>query len=122
MLARVAGTDLGFTEGPVITRAGEYLVTSIDRGIIYRLGRDAASVFALTGGGPNGAVEGRAAGETVIYVAQNGGTRPAHRWPYVTGGVQAAHSGGLVQWVTQDPVSPNDLCFGPDDLLYVTDP
>jgi hypothetical protein len=27
-----------------------------------------------------------------------------------------------VSWVTQAPVSPNDLCFGPDGFLYFTDP
>src|SRR3954454_15869897 len=108
MRAVVVGSDLGFAEGPVITQAGEQLVTSIDRGCIYRLGEHEPSVFGVTGGGPNGAVEGRAGGgATVIYVAQNGGTRPAHRWPHVTGGIQATRGGGLVQWVTQDPVSPN---------------
>jgi gluconolactonase len=55
-------------------------------------------------------------------VAQNGGIWPARRWPFVTGGVQVVRPGGKVDWLTQDPISPNDLCFGPDGFLYVTDP
>jgi gluconolactonase len=31
-------------------------------------------------------------------------------------------SRGELEWLTQDPISPNDLCFGPDGFLYVTDP
>jgi gluconolactonase len=109
----------GFTEGPVITQDGQLICTSIDHGCLYLLGPDGPRLRALTGGGPNGATEGPGG---VIYVAQNGGRRPARRWPYVAGGVQAAGPGGRVDWVTTDPVSPNDLCFGPDGLLYLTDP
>ncbi len=116
-------SDLGFTEGPVITQAGEFVVTSIDRGCVYRVRDGEATVLAVTGGGPNGATEGPHDGVgPSIYVAQNGGTRPARRWPYVTGGIQVVRAGGRVDWVTQDPVSPNDLCFGPGGLLYLTDP
>lgn len=119
MEPRVIGRDLGFAEGPVITRAGEFVVTSIDQGCLYRITADVCEVLAVTGGGPNGATEGPGA---AIYVSQNGGKRPAHRWPNVTGGIQVVYPGGRVEWLTQDPVSPNDLCFGPDGLLYITDP
>jgi gluconolactonase len=93
--------------------------TSIDHGCLYALRPAGPEVLAVTGGGPNGATEGPGG---VIYVAQNGGRRPARPWPGVTGGVQAIGPGGLVSWVTMDPVASNDLCFGPDSLLYITDP
>jgi gluconolactonase len=123
MEGRVLGSDLGFTEGPVITQAGDFIVTSIDHGCLYRITADGCEVVAITGGGPNGATEGPPDGMgPTYYVSQNGGRRPAHKWPFITGGIQVAHPGGRVEWLTQDPISPNDLCFGPDGLLYCTDP
>lgn len=123
MKGRVLAHDLGFTEGPVITEAGEFIVTSIDRGCLYRISAEGSAVLAVTGGGPNGATEGPHEGSgTTLYVSQNGGTRPGHRWPFITGGIQIVRPGGRVDWLTQDPISPNDLCLGPDGLLYCTDP
>ena len=112
-------TDAGFTEGPVFTQSGDIVFTSIDRGQVYTIRDGEMSVLGLTGGGPNGATEGP---DNSIFVAQNGGQFPAHRWPGVTGGVQAISPEGLVRTICTDPCFPNDLCFGPDGFLYVTDP
>jgi gluconolactonase len=115
----VLGTGVGFAEGPLVTQDGRIVCTSIDQGSLYLIGPAGPEVLTVTGGGPNGATEGPGG---LLYVAQNGGRRPARKWPFVSGGVQAVGPGGLINWVTLDPVWPNDLCFGPDGLLYVTDP
>lgn len=122
MRRRVLGKDMGFTEGPVFTRSGATVVVSIDRGRLYRIGGAGPEVLAEVGGGPNGAAEG---GDGNIYVAQNGGrmtTAALTPDRDMTGGVQIVTPDGSVAWLTRDPIAPNDLCFGPDGLLYVTDP
>jgi gluconolactonase len=118
---KVVAPGLGFLEGPVFTPDGSLVVCSIDRGLLYTVDTCTWDVreLARTGGGPNGATVDA---DGVIYVAQNGGRPPADPDPEVTGGIQAVAPDGSVRWVTRDPVSPNDLCFGPDGCLYVTDP
>lgn len=113
---------VGFSEGPVVTEDGEIFVTSIDHGRVYRIADSGAEVFAELGGGANGATIDR---EGTLYVAQNGGRwSPEGPWwgPDSVGGVQAVSPDGTVRWVNRDPIAPNDLCFGPDGYLYVTDP
>lgn len=112
---RIAGDGMGFTEGPVFRRAGDVIVTSIDRGHLYSVSGDGVKIFAVTGGAANGATEGP---DGAIYLTQ----APRRRWANTTGGIQRARPDGVVEWITADPLSPNDLCFGPDGLLWVTDP
>jgi gluconolactonase len=57
-----------------------------------------------------------------VYVAQMGMHVHARDPEVVTGGVQVVTPEGEVAWLTQDPIGPNDLCFGPDGLLYLTAP
>lgn len=110
---------VGFTEGPVVTRDGGVVFVSVDQGVVHRFDGSGCGVLASTGGGPNGLAEGP---DGTLYVAQNGGRWSASPRPTFTGGVQAVSPEGEVRWVTQDPISPNDLCLGPDGALYVTDP
>jgi gluconolactonase len=110
---------LGFTEGPTFMRSGQLVVTSMDRGHIYSISASTVALLAAVGGGANGATE---AADGSIMIAQNGGRGPGHRNPSTVGGVQRIAPDGRVTWVTMDPIAPSDLCFGPDRLLYVTDP
>jgi gluconolactonase len=119
---RVLAAKIGFTEGPVWTSAGELLVTSMSRGLVYRVDLDGAepSIHAETGGGPNGLAEGA---DGVVYVAQNGNATMVSRSPRpVEPGVQAIAAGVVDDLVTEGCAAPNDCVVGPDGLLWFTDP
>jgi gluconolactonase len=84
---------------------------------VYRLdgtGRIAAKYD--TGGGPNGL----ALSQEALFIAQNGGIfgGVGHALP----GIQRIVGGETSYLTTQWCRAPNDLCFGPDGLLYVSDP
>jgi len=66
----VLASDLGFTEGPVITDDGAVLAVDIDGGRIVRIADGAVSVVATPGGGPNGMAPET---PTTAVVANNGG-------------------------------------------------
>jgi gluconolactonase len=66
----VLGSDLGFTEGPVITDDGAVLVVDIDGGRVLRLADGDVSVVATPGAGPNGMALETA---STALIANNGG-------------------------------------------------
>src|ERR1700716_1435796 len=106
----VLASDLGCLEGPVACQDGSLVVTSIDRGKLYLIADRQVQVLANTGGGPNGATEGLR-GE--IFVAQNGGVRPALNELRGPAGVQVIERSGELRLFGECMLSPNDLCFGP---------
>jgi gluconolactonase len=80
--------------------------------------------FADVGGAPNAALRGTDG----VYVAQHGSSAGSWRSPRPTPAViQKIRDDGTVEVTIASAdgrplVGPNDLCFGPDDCLYFTDP
>ena len=129
MTHTVLATDLEFPEGPVWLGPRRVAFTQI-RGQCVSLWDDGAvSLIARTGGGANGATLGP---DGALYVANNGGLSLGHegRWlapDGIPGRLQRVSLDGEVRDVATalpgtPPNRPNDLCFGPDGLLYYTDP
>lgn len=111
-------SDAGFCEGPVILEDGSVAAVAIDRGCVTLTSlKGETRVLARTGGGPNGLT---ADGKDGFFLCQNGGI-----WPAVEkgdAGVQFIDRDGTVSQVATGLTAPNDLAFGPDGLLYITDP
>lgn len=138
--ARVVCDGLEFPEGPVELPAGDILVTEIRAGRLARVTPDGKkSVFAETGGGPNGAAIGP---DGAIYVTQNGGFRwidrelpdgstipgPGDQPPdYIGGQIQRVSADGsevttLYRSCGDVPLrGPNDLVFDREGNFYFTD-
>jgi gluconolactonase len=116
MTVHVVADGLGFTEGPVWLPDGRVAVTSISHGCVYIVDPSGGVVERIgTGGGPNGLAVGA---DGAMYVAQNGGifggSGPAEP------GVQVIRD-GRVEYLASGMDAPNDLVFGPDGRLWVTD-
>jgi gluconolactonase len=112
----VIAEDLGFVEGPVVLPDGRIAVTSISHGCVYVVDPVGAPTQRIeTGGGPNGLTVDS---DGVLYVAQNGGifgaSGPAEP------GVQVIRD-GRVEYLATGLDAPNDLVFGRDGRLWVTD-
>lgn len=141
MEPRVIATGLEFPEGPVLMPNGDILVTEIRAGRLTRITPSGEkSVFAVTGGGPNGAALGP---DGAVYVTNNGGFEWVERVSATTGmkalfpGERARdYTGGSIQRVSPDgsqvttlyrdcdgePLKgPNDLVFDREGNFYFTD-
>ena len=128
-IERLAG-GFRFAEGPVWHGPRDVTFVDLAGQSVYRWRDGAVEVVAATGGAPNGCTIG-ADGD--LYVANNGGICPlsmAELWRAndgVTGRIQRVSLDGRVSDVATvlpgpTPWRPNDLRFGPDGLLYFTDP
>jgi gluconolactonase len=116
MTVELVADGLGFTEGPAVLPDGRVAVTSISHGCVYLVDTSGGAIERIeTGGGPNGLAVGS---DGTIYVAQNGGvfgaSGPAEP------GVQVIRD-GRVDYLADGMDAPNDLVFGPDGRLWVTD-
>ncbi len=125
----VLAEGLAFPEGPVWLGPSRVAFTQI-RGQCVSVWNDGrVTTVASTGGGANGATLGP---DGALYVANNGGISFGHEglWSApdpITGRIQHVTLAGEVRDVAVElpgppPHRPNDLCFGPDGLLYYSDP
>jgi gluconolactonase len=109
--------QLGFIEGPALNAQGELCLVSISHGCVYVLNDSGVIVKSIrTGGGPNGL----ATTAEAMFVAQNGGIFGASG--KARPGIQKIEGNRVRYEFDNDFAAPNDLCFGPDGRLYVSDP
>jgi gluconolactonase len=112
----VIADGLGFTEGPVWLPDGRVALTSISHGCVYVVDLSGGPQERIdTGGGPNGLA---CSADGTLYVAQNGGAWGASG--PAEAGVQVI-TGTDVEYLVEGLGAPNDLTFGPDGRLWITD-
>ena len=130
---KILATGLKFPEGPVVMPDGSVIVTEIAGGQLSRVTADGkVSVYAKTGGGPNGAAIGP---DGALYVCNNGGGeyKPGS---FIAIGPAKDYAGGYIQRVDGKTgeirtlythcgdkrlSSPNDIVFDKLGGFYFTD-
>jgi gluconolactonase len=129
MQPTILAGGLQFPEGPVWLGPGRVAFTEIRGQCVSHYEDGRVARIAHTGGGANGATLGA---DGALYVANNGGLSLGHEGVWmapepIPGRIQRVTLAGEVRDVATAlpgtaPNRPNDLCFGPDGLLYYTDP
>jgi gluconolactonase len=127
--SRVVADGLRFPEGPTLLDDGSVAVAEMQGESVSVVTPGGASrVLGDCGGGPNGTALGS---DGAVYVANNGGLSAGAKGYWYAprqfdGRVQRVDPDGTVTTVGAalpgpEPHRPNDICFGPDGTLYVTD-
>jgi gluconolactonase len=125
MSREVVLTGLETPEGPVLLGPGDVAFVEQVRGQVTRVTDGVASVVARGPGSPNAIALGS---DGFLYAAQNGGVVNDWRSESPTApAIERIGFDGTVATVATDAsgrplLAPNDLAFGPDGRLYVTDP
>ena len=120
----VISEGLGFPEGPAFDREGTLYVVEIRAGQVAKIApAGERSVFAVTGGGPNGAAFGP---DGTLWVCNNGGF-PSRTREREAGRLERINAAGEVTVALTEVdgtplTSPNDLAFDEHGNLYFTDP
>jgi gluconolactonase len=126
MELQLVAEGLQFPEGPIAMADGSIILTEIKAGVLSRITPDGKrTVFAETGGGPNGAAVGP---DNALYVTNNGAS---FEWLQqgdltIPGPTPASHVGGYIQRVdlaTGAITTVYDACdgrrlIGPNDLVF----
>ena len=118
----VVAEGLQFPEGPAFDSQGNLFVVEIEGGRITRIAPDGTvSVFAETGGGPNGQAFGP---DGALYVCNNGGLGDE---PAEPGRVERISPDGtvtvLITEIDGEPLArPNDIVFDALGNFYFTNP
>jgi gluconolactonase len=126
---RVVADGLRFPEGPSLLDDGSIAVVEMQGEAVTAVAPDGSTrLLGDCGGGPNGSALGS---DGAVYVANNGGLSAGatgywHAPREFDGCVQRIDPSGEVATVSVPlpgpaPHRPNDLCFGPDGTLYVSD-
>jgi gluconolactonase len=119
--ARVLVAGLGFLEGPAVLADDAIVFCDGTHGVLLTLTDGAITEIARTGGHPNGIALGA---DGALYVAQFG------PWPEDSAtsdpSIVRISPDGAAKVILTDSsgfplVAPNDLAFGPDGRLWITD-
>ena len=122
MDATLLASALGFPEGPVVMPDGRIVFCDGNIGELLVYQNGTVGTFARTGGSPWGAVLGT---DGAVYLTQ-GGNVPGSGDTSAVSGIQRVREDGTVELLLSEVAGcklygPNDLAFGPDGRLYLTD-